>query len=283
MDDINALSPKDPSGRAFYYGVREVPRPALDGEVRDELILGAYAGTWIDTAFAHRTLLASPFLVNIKQSVASSNTLAVSATVQAIQALNRKVVMHIAVIEDTVTIGGATFYNAVRKMLPDAAGTFRAQPWVVGDSLTLSQTWSYGTDPALTPQRFRVVVFIADYETNEIYQAAVSNVQVNRQRKTGIKGKNEVTGIADDLQNNDLKVYPNPASTRLHVVLQKNKALSADAHWEIVTVSGQIVKTGRWISGGSQLSVNVSALASGVYIIKIHSDKATFHRRFEKH
>lgn len=284
-DEINDLNTKDPSGRAFHYGVRAVPRPTLDGEVRDELIEGAYAGTWVDTAFARRTLLASPFLININQSEASNNILSVSANIQAIQALNRRVVMHIAVIEDTVTTStGAVYYNAVRKMLPDAAGTFRAQPWAVGDSFVLNKTWDYGANAALTPQRFRVVVFVADYQTNEIYQAAVSNVQVKRQREAASETGNKVaTSVANNLPDNDLLVYPNPAATQLNVILQKGEALLTNADWEIVTVSGQVVKKGHWSKGQGQLSVHVGSLASGVYIIKVHTDKATFHRRFEKH
>lgn len=282
-DAANVLNTKDPSGRAFHYGVRAVPRPTLDGEVRDQLISGAYAGTWIDTAFARRTLLASPFLINIAQPTASNGVLTVSATVNAIEALNRKVVMHIAVIEDTVTLGTGTYYNVVRKMLPDAAGTYRAQSWALGDNQTLNHTWSYGTGNTFDPQKFRVIVFVADYVTHEIYQAEVSEVQVNRLRELDTEDENQVTGINNALQNGDLQVYPNPTAAQLNVSFQNKIALATDANWEIMTVSGQTVKTGRWKQGSKQLSVNVANLAAGVYIIKIHNDKTTVHRRFEKH
>jgi PKD repeat protein len=279
-DEINNQNPKDPSGRAFHYGIRAVPRPTLDGEVRDDS-LGSYQGTWVDTAFAQRTLRAAPFLINIAQPVASNGTLTVSATVNAIVALDRKVVMHIAVIEDTVNIGGNNYYNAVRKMLPDAAGTYRAQFWTAGENQTLTETWDYSAVTGLSPQNLRVVVFIADYETNEIYQAEVSDVQVNR-RGNGTNDQNQVTGVADDLKSDNWTLFPNPAADRLNVALPM-RTLTEDIKWEVVNVSGQTVKQGSWVRGSRQWSLKVSDLAAGVYIIKLSNSRFASQRRFEKH
>lgn len=279
-DEINNQNPKDPSGRAFHYGIRAVPRPTLDGEVRDDS-LGTYQGTWVDTAFAQRTLRASPFLINIAQPVASNGTLTVSATVNAIVALDRKVVMHIAVIEDTVNIGGSNYYNAVRKMLPDAAGTYRAQSWVAGDNQALTETWDYSAVTGLSPQHLRVVVFVADYETNEIYQAEVSDVQVNR-RGNDTNDNNQVTGVADDLKSDNWTLFPNPAADRLNVSLP-TRTITEDIKWEVVNVSGQTVKQGSWARGSRQWSLKVDDLAAGVYIIRLSNSRFSSQRRFEKH
>lgn len=280
-DEINNQSPKDPSGRAFHYGIRAVPRPTLDGEVRDEPILGDYKNTWVDTAFAQRTLRAAPFLINIAQPVASNGTLTVSATVNAIVALDRKVVMHIAVIEDTVNIGGNNYYNAVRKMLPDAAGTYRAQFWTAGSSQTLNETWDYSGINGMDPKRLRVVVFVADYETKEIYQAEVTDVQVNR-RGNGVNDNNQVTGIENELKTNNWSLFPNPAANQLHIALPTT-SLTEALQWEVITVSGQTVKQGTWARGSRQWSLKVSDLAAGVYIIKLSNSRFTSQRRFEKH
>ncbi|EAY24833.1 T9SS type A sorting domain-containing protein [Microscilla marina] len=284
-DVINNQNPKDPSGRAFHYGIREVPRPTLDGQVRDESITGSYAGTWVDTAFAQRTLRAAPFLINISQPTATNGTLTVSATINAIEALDRKVVMHIAVIEDTVNIEGNNYYNAVRKMLPDAAGTFRAQSWVVGDSQTLNETWNYSAVTGLSPNHLRVVVFVADYETNEIYQAEVSDVLANG-RENDVNDENQVTGVVDDLKSGKWSIFPNPAADQLNISFPANgsaKSLTEDIKWEVVNVSGQTVKQGRWARGSRQWSLRVNDLASGVYIIKLSNRQFTVQRRFEKH
>ncbi|WP_299458565.1 PKD domain-containing protein [uncultured Microscilla sp.] len=284
-DAINNQSPKDPSGRAFHYGIREVPRPTLDGQVRDESITGSYVGTWVDTAFAQRTLRAAPFLINISQATATNGTLTVSATVNAIEALDRKVVMHIAVIEDTINIEGNNYYNAVRKMLPDAAGTFRAQSWVVGNSQTLNETWNYSAVTGLSPNNLRVVVFVADYETKEIYQAEVSDVLANG-RENDVNDENQVTGVVDDLKAGKWSIFPNPAADQLNISFPANgstKSLTEDIKWEVVNVSGQTVKQGRWTRGSRQWSLRVNDLASGVYIIKLSNRQFTVQRRFEKH
>lgn len=281
-DEIYNLNDKDPSGWAFHYGVRDVPRPVLDGETQDILIANTYTNSWVDSVFTRRTLLASPFIIDVGHPTATGGVLSVSATVNAIQALNKRVVMQVVVIDSTVQLGGATYHNAVRKMLPDASGTFREQFWVAGESQTLNYTWDYGR-VGLDPAKFKVVVFVLDYETKEIYQAGASKVTVNRSNVGGdVNDQNQVTGLAEDLQKGNVEVFPNPASSRLQIALKGNKGLSADARWEVVSMTGQVVKRGLWNRGYSKLSLSIGDLAEGMYIIKVYNEQTTFQHRFEK-
>ena len=77
-DEINKLNNKDPGARAFHYGIRRAPQAISDGKTRDELITENYANTWVDTAFSRRTLLTSPFIIDIAQPIAANGTLTVS-------------------------------------------------------------------------------------------------------------------------------------------------------------------------------------------------------------
>ena len=271
IDEINTLNDQDPSGRSFHYGIREVPRAVVDGQSKDTLL-----GQWAEDIFAKRILLAAPFNIAIDPSIASNGTLSVTATITALQAINRSVVIHIAVIDSTVILGGDTYYNAVRKMLPDAAGTFREQRWVPGESQTLNLNWNYG---GLNPSRFRVVVFVADYANKEIYQAAINNhilIQNN-----DLNRSDQVTSISENLSGDALKIFPNPASSRVNVHWVGNFRGNL-ARWSIVSIDGKLVKQGQWNANQKTLSLNIGELAQGTYILKIHHKKSTLQKKFKK-
>ena len=283
VDEINTTSEQDVSARSFHYGIRDVPRIVVDGVTRDEVpvLTSGAANNWADSVFSTRTLINAPFLISVANPTATGGVLTINATVNAIEAVNRQTVMHVVVIDSTVTLGGVTYYNAVRKMLPDAAGEFRTQVWAAGDSQTLSYTWDYGS-LGLDPARFKVVVFVADYENKEVYQAEVSNVQVARVGNGNINNSDQVTSIADDLKGDNVKLFPNPTNRYLNVSLQ-NKGISSDAKWEIISMTGQVMKRGVWTRGYQRIQLDVADLAEGVYIISVSGGKKIFRRKFKKH
>ncbi|HAS42635.1 MAG TPA: hypothetical protein DCS93_19300 [Microscillaceae bacterium] len=274
VDDINTQNDKDPSARAFYHGVRDVPRGVVDGTARDEVL-----GKWATDLFADRTLIPSPFLITINQPTVTGNQLNVSASIQAIEAFDRKVVMHVVVIDSVTNANGQTFHNATRKFLPDAAGTYRDTPWVTGDVQTLSFDWDFAD---LDPSKFRIVVFIEDYDTREVHQAGVLSVNGNRQGTGGGTQLGQVTGGVDPLPDSKLVLYPNPTSDYLQVKLETQKPLSNQAYWEIITIQGQIVKSGAWAFNQPSKSVNTSNLAQGIYILRIIDEGRIIQRRFRK-
>ena len=274
LDEINTQNDKDPSARAFYHGVRDVPRGVVDGTARDEGL-----GQWATNLFADRTLIPSPFLITINQPTVTNNQLNVSASIQAIEAFNRKVVLHVVVIDSVTTANGQTFHNAMRKFLPDAAGTYRDTPWVTGDVHNLSFDWDFGN---LDPSKFRIVVFVEDYDTREVHQAGVMSVNGNRQIAGGGTNLGQITGGIDPLSKSKLVLYPNPTSDYLQVKLEAQKPLSNQAYWEIITIQGQIVKSGAWVFNQPSKSVNTRNLAEGIYILRIVDENRIIQRRFRK-
>ncbi|OJJ19197.1 hypothetical protein BKI52_20510 [marine bacterium AO1-C] len=271
VDEVNTLNDQDPSGRSFHYGIREVPRAVIDGQAKDSLL-----GNWAEDIFSKRILITSPFSIEIEQPTANNGNLSIAATITALQAINRSVVIHIAVIDSTVNIGGQTYYNAVRKMLPDAAGTFREQGWMPGESQSLSLNWNYGS---LDPSRFRVVVFVADYANKEIYQAAINNPTFIRNNESN--GGNQVTSLQEERLEETLKVFPNPASSSVNLYWDGG-FLGKTIRWSIVSMEGKVVKQGVWVGQQKTLSLNIRELAQGTYIIKLYDKKGSVQRKFKK-
>ncbi|OJJ19555.1 hypothetical protein BKI52_22370 [marine bacterium AO1-C] len=283
-DEINNTTEQDVSARSFHHGIRDVPRIVVDGVTRDEVpvLVDGNPNNWADSVFSTRTLINAPFLISVGSPTASGGTLTVNATVSAIEAVANQTVIHVVVIDSTVNLGGVTYYNAVRKMLPDGAGTFRQNAWALGDSQTLNYTWDYGS-LGLDPSRFRVVVFVEDYASKEVYQAEVNNVLVTRTgNNNGVNGIDQVTSIAEDLKGDNVQMFPNPTNHYLNVRLQ-NKGISSDAQWTIISMTGQLMKRGVWTKGYQQIKLDISDLAEGVYIINVSDGKIVFRRKFEKH
>ena len=283
VDEINKTSEKDVSGRSFYYGIRNVPRIVVDGQTQDvvPVLTDGDPDNWAEAIFSIKSLTPAPFVLNIANPTASNGRLKVEVDVRALEEVNSQTVVHVVVIDSTVELRGNTYYNAVRKMLPDAAGTFRDQSWGKGDNQSLTFEWDYGS-LGLDPSKFKIVAFVADYTDREIYQAAVNNVQIKRNEDIqGGNGAGQVTSLAEDLKSKNVKMFPNPSNHYLHIQLQ-NRGLSANARWEIISLNGQLMKQGVWHQGYKEIKLAIDDLADGVYIIKVHNDKMIFQRRFKK-
>jgi hypothetical protein len=90
----------------------------------------------------------------------------------------------------------------------------------------------------------------------------------------------KVCGGIDDLADVSVSVYPNPTNGILNVSVQSIKQVILNA--EIQSAVGQVLLSKpAFISGTDQnRSLDLSALPSGTYILKLHSDSGTISRKF---
>lgn len=274
VDSINLQNSKDPSARAFHHGIREVPRGIVDGYTQDTLL-----GTWATNRYANRTLIISPFNISVAQSTVTGTQLSVNATVTALQSFDRPIVFHVVVVDSIVASNGVNFYNVTRKMLPDAAGTYHNTAWQTSTTKDLSFTWDFGS---LSPNGFKVVVFIEDYETKEIYQAGSGTVKVTRNTK--VQEEQQATTVTKVSSNNaatlPVKLYPNPATTQLNIDLESpvNKVI----HWAVISMNGKVMEQGQWAADKTSHILDVQLLPQGMYLLRMHDGQKEVFRRFEK-
>lgn len=86
---------------------------------------------------------------------------------------------------------------------------------------------------------------------------------------------NQITGI-DKYSINDVKIYPNPASTTLYLESSSNSTI--DYLVEIMNVNGEIV-----IKKNIRTELDISQLSEGVYILRIiNADKPISFKLFKK-
>ncbi|MBL0096143.1 MAG: T9SS type A sorting domain-containing protein [Bacteroidetes bacterium] len=86
-----------------------------------------------------------------------------------------------------------------------------------------------------------------------------------------------VTGV-DEINNDVLEsAYPNPASNLFNIVLKPNTVAEA---FNITDVTGKVLITQPVLNNSNTLSVDVSSLAAGTYLINIFANGEMAVQRF---
>ena len=256
FDPMNNDNPADPSARLFYNNISKIPRTVLDG-----IVFNGQSTALTDNIITLRTLQ-DPLLnleLNYDRQVAFVDA---TAKITARVDFSANVSLHIVVIESIINTltgsnGQTQFVNVVKKMLPDAAGTSLNLNLLQGDSIKVSQSWTY--DNVYNAGNIEVIAFIQDDSTKEILQAI-----------RGIAGPTSV-GIApllvDKHDELDINIYPNPASDYANIVF--NQISKEDIYLNVYNNIGQKVYTSKLQKGiwGYQLDLK-GKITSGIYFIE---------------
>ncbi len=263
-DPINATNTADPSARALYYSVSQVPRTSIDGFLRNE----AQFSTWGTPVYNKRVLLQSPFSINVSYPTNPSELLNISAEITALEQVDSSLIVQVVVVEreipasvfTNVNLGSLTFRNVVKRMLPDAAGTRVSQVWQQGSRVVVNQSWNpinvYDKD------KLGVVVFLQNEANKSVYQAFLSNVTT---RPSG------VTSLPTDLLQNFV-LYPNPTRDKV-IVGFEGISVTEDYQVKIVDQLGKLVQESMIRQGEQGVVVNVSNLAEGMYLLRLQNNK----------
>jgi len=85
------------------------------------------------------------------------------------------------------------------------------------------------------------------------------------------------------IESNNLKAFPIPANEKITIDLPQNKTIQ-EWHYQIVSTSGQIINSNKFISHSSNYTFNVEELNSGIYFIKLkNTNSATYFIKFIKY
>jgi len=183
-DPMNEHNPTEANARfATYYGNNGVPTAMIDGVVPTNAYPGfnaGYAGApagFSAQMINDRYAVSSPFDIDIEYTVTpSSVTAEVTVTcTEAITANNLR--LRIAVIERVIsfdsppgTNGESTFYNVMKKFMPNTAGLNLQNSWVPGDSQSFTQSWSHQN--VYDFNQLSVVAFVQNDANKSVLQAA---------------------------------------------------------------------------------------------------------------
>jgi hypothetical protein len=115
-----------------------------------------------------------------------------------------------------------------------------------------------------------------------IHEQPASGINYYRLRQTDFDGHFSYSRVVWARHGNgaDLRIFPMPVSDVLHI-----GATRSDAEhfiWEIADLNGRILLSGDYEASQEATPLDVSALASGVYLLRLSDERETSVRKFEK-
>lgn len=196
VDPMNAQNASEVASRVTYYSVSGVPDVRQDGTTIGSGAPSAITQSVINTEYA----VTSPFTINLSHSFSPDyDSIFINCVITASTAFTTAgpLKAHVVMVEETITFtsapgtnGETEFYNVMRKMYPNAAGT------------TLPTTWTSGQTQTITFARpipsyiyrkseIAIVAFVQDDLDKSVKQAAYSvpqsiSVDIGTTSVTGI-------------------------------------------------------------------------------------------------
>ncbi len=263
-DSYSSVNTTDPSARAAFYGVvlsdAIIPRGFVDGQSQ-----GNFANmAWVNQLRDERSLIASPFLIDIDASSVVNGQLHINAIVHVVENFSGRPVLHIAVVEKNETSPNS---YVLRKMLPNAAGTAMSTSYSAGETISFDQYYmAHSAD--IDVSDLAVAVFIQDEITKEIYQSEILESPATPDVVTGI----ETPAFAEKI-----KIYPNPADKEFTIRLSERTR--DDLNIRLIDVRGQEVVVPGFKKGEEVNVVTTKELAGGLYILQLESAKGLVRKK----
>ncbi len=280
-DSINVINSKDPSARTLFYGVESVPSTALSGVV-NTVSSGQRTLenlTW-SQGDLNRVALKDPgFDVGITLNDQNSSgeilpnyVLDISVDFTSILDLgldeDTELRGYIALVEDEVLAFNSstqqmdTLYNVLRKMLPSGAGVrFDAVP-LVGNTISMRESWEI--DNFNDPLNMSIIAFIQNARDKTIYQSAILT-------STEIRDNLELapTAVVDRerFSTNLFNIYPIPSDNMTYVKFSRR--MDNDYEWRVINAAGLVVKTGIVKKGVQNWGINTEFAPSGMYMLQL--------------
>lgn len=269
-DSMYFENPAESNARVGLYSVVSVPHTVLDGNQysgSSALFLSGMAA-----AISSRAAVPAQYGITSTGSQITGNTLQGSFTFTSLQNSNASdsLVAHIVVIEKNVQKSaylaspGAnteTVYEYVmRKMVPGAAGTPLVNRQLNGTDV-IPFTWNLQNIKSIA--EVRVVAFVQNTNTLEIYQAVMSD-------------PNDITGIASAEKNDDFKMYPVPA----HDVVVAATAQPFTGTVTVTDMLGRITPLAPVaVEKATTVTIPLHGLAPGIYMVAFRDENGTVVRK----
>ncbi len=263
-DPFNELNQVDPRIRASFYQLSAVPVSILNGGTESKYIVD-YIDRNLDTLMVKMETLKDPQFSIQLQTVRLSNSLSINTTIRPLDTVpDRSITLHTAVIERRITgitgANGDTLFESVLKtLLPDTSFT---HDWYPGQSaVTVSHNWKYKN--AYNMDEIRVVAFLQDENTREVFQAAIDQHDVSM----AVSDDRTLPGVVSEA---GFTVFPNPANNE--VCIDFEKVIGKKANAGIFDISGRLLKSFDLAAGVKLYRITLEDFPDGLYFLRITSD-----------
>ncbi len=251
-----------PNLRQFYYGLSNVPYAVLNGGVSN-----AQRFDYIENSkplnpntVIIESLADSKFEINmdskVDQVLRTKVQIGARANIPA-----TSISVRIAVIERVIRNvpgqnGDQEFMNVVKAMLPGPAGTVLNRAWAKDEVIEIEKTWEL--QHVYDARELRVVAFIQNESTHEIYQAALDTIGI-------IIYDYVYNPVAGD--GADFTIYPNPADQ--YTTLLLNKEIQEDIKLEFFNSMGKLIFSRVISTNDSSIEIPLDSYPDGLYLLRL--------------
>ncbi|UII29812.1 T9SS type A sorting domain-containing protein [Fulvivirga ulvae] len=279
-DPVYLLNKSDQSAHALEYGVNDVPRTVMDGIFGVKYRNDPFSeDEWGKDEYAKRTIIDAPFNLIISDTVVTDGAnqgregegLKIDVEIvknPTVDTIFSPLVLEIGILQKSFEANGRTFHNVLRKLLPDASGTYIYNDWLPNDlsrTETVTEYWSpdFTYNPTDT---FLIVAYVHDTHlsrtrTKEIYQGAYKQIKI-------MPPNAAVTGMNDN-RYDQFKIYPNP--TEGDVMLVFDQPLIEDGPIRVYSSSGLCVYDGHIVKGMKSFKIPMGEYPAGLYFVTFYA------------
>jgi hypothetical protein len=255
----------DPRTRASLYQVSEVPVSILNGGTTSKFRFD-YNEDPLDTTLAKIQSLLDPNFSLKLVTNKTNNTFDITVTVKPLkQLIDHTVTLHFAILERMIsgiagTNGDTLFESVLKTMLPDTSFMNDWDP-SSGETWTINRSWNFKN--TYNNDELRVIVFIQDENTQEIYQAAIDQYDFHTamRRDNSVYFNSESAGFI---------VFPNPAYNDVYIMF--NETLEKRAKADVFDINGKLIMTKELFPGDKLYEANMDKCPEGFYFLRITSD-----------
>lgn len=247
--------------RIDYYGVFGVPTSRVDGNYFSGNLVPVLA-----TTITNRAAIAPRYSISFNNSTISDKTVNVTISFTSIDAANSGEPLRAMVVVAEKNVLKSSYAASpgnnsetqypwvVRRMLPDDTGTDLQNTELNGsDNITL--TWT--ADNLKDLNQMRVIAFVQNMETKEVYQAEISTPQITTGNYTPLTAANLLFELLPSITGSNFSVqFNSPQQDKLLKVL--------DARGRIV-YEVQTTET--------LLSVDTDTFPTGMYLVQVSDTK----------
>lgn len=292
-DPLNRRNRNDPGARSAYYGISEVPRTVIAGSkqeptrapnINNDFVPLQDMG-WNENKFNEIAL--DEALFDIGDITISGSNQEIIINVSNFTSLvdlndpNTELSFRFAVVETVITgqdinaqFGVDTIFNALRKMLPSAAGFNHVGAVASGFSdFGIDFTAKWNIRDIYDANNLKVIVFV-QLDTDVDPNSGLSKGVILQAKEAVISGKiipnSENITANEGLSNFDISIYPNPADQLFEVLLSRDA--EEDMEWALFDQTGRRLLEGNITKGNNRAIIPSADLPGGIYMLSLYSD-----------
>jgi hypothetical protein len=257
-------NPSASGTREVYYSLSSVPYSMMDGGFTNAHKFD-YDLKTIEKAVIDTQALKEPLFDLQLTTENTGSSINIECTLIALSDIPESYIyLYIVVIEREITQiteenEEEIYESVVKKMLPNPSGTSYIKSWSAGEHADVNYSWTFSN--VFDAEEVRVVAFVQNENTREIYQAAIDK-------------RDYISSIDDGIYiNQPLKilVFPNPTSGITYIKF--NQPVNEKCRIELFNNMGKLLYSAEIYNGEELVHFDTKDLNNGLYILRIADKK----------